>query len=41
MRTYLAELGPEGRKNLTIVLAWFTAMLVAAMSCGIAIGLLL
>lgn len=41
VRAFLAELGPEGRKNLTVVLLWFTAMLAAAVGCGVVIGLLL
>jgi hypothetical protein len=40
-RAYLLELGPEGRKNLAVVLAWLCLMLASALVCGIVIGLLI
>lgn len=40
-RAFLAELGPEGRRNLTVVLVWFIIMLAAAMASGFAIGRLI
>ena len=40
-RVYLLDLGPEGRKNLAVVLFWGFVFFVAAIGCGIVIGLLL
>jgi hypothetical protein len=40
-RAFLVNLGPQGRKSLTIVFMWFFTMLAAAMGCGVVIGLLI
>lgn len=40
-RSYLLDLGPEGRRNLAVVLFWGFVFFAAAIGCGIVIGLLI